>query len=320
MPATSREPEVVIRPLVRADLAEADHVMRLAFGTFLGIPEPSSFMGDASFVVPRWNADPSAAFVAEIDGRIVGSNFAARWGSFAFLGPITTRPDVWDRGIGSLLMEPIIDLFAQWEVRLAGLFTFPQSAKHLGLYQKYGFSPRFLTAVMAKTVDASSPVLPVTRISATSGSERDAALAACRAVTDAVFEGLDLTNEIESIDKQKLGDTILLWSGAELAGFAAIHQGPGTEAGSGTCYVKFGAARPGPEQANRFDDLVTGCLEYAGTVKAVRLIVGVNTSRREAHERLVSHGFHSEMFGIAMHRPSAPGFSRDGVFVLDDWR
>ena len=60
--------------------------MRLAFGTFLGIPEPSSFMGDASFVVPRWNADPSAAFVAEIDGRIVGSNFAARWGKLRVPG------------------------------------------------------------------------------------------------------------------------------------------------------------------------------------------------------------------------------------------
>jgi hypothetical protein len=35
--------------LLEADLPEADRIVRLAFGTFLGIPDPASFMGDASF-------------------------------------------------------------------------------------------------------------------------------------------------------------------------------------------------------------------------------------------------------------------------------
>jgi hypothetical protein len=42
--------------------------MRLAFGTFLGMPEPTSFMGDASYVRARWRADPTAAFGAEVGG------------------------------------------------------------------------------------------------------------------------------------------------------------------------------------------------------------------------------------------------------------
>jgi hypothetical protein len=39
--------DVSVRPFQEGELATADHVMRLAFGTFLGLPDPASFMGDA---------------------------------------------------------------------------------------------------------------------------------------------------------------------------------------------------------------------------------------------------------------------------------
>jgi len=68
------KPDVAVRPLREGDLAEADRIMRLAFGTFLGLPEPMTFMGDAALVRTRWLAAPYAAFGAEVDGRLVGSN------------------------------------------------------------------------------------------------------------------------------------------------------------------------------------------------------------------------------------------------------
>ncbi|MGB9274276.1 MAG: GNAT family N-acetyltransferase, partial [Terrimicrobiaceae bacterium] len=119
--------DVSVRPLREGDLATADHVMRLAFGTFLGLPDPASFLGDAGFVRTRWRANPDAAFAAEIDNEIVGSNFAANWGSVGFFGPLTIRPDLWDRGVGRRLMEPIMECFDKWRTRHAGLFTFAQS-------------------------------------------------------------------------------------------------------------------------------------------------------------------------------------------------
>ena len=51
-----------IRPLEDADLPAADHIMRLAFGTFLGVPEPLEVFGDIEYVRGRWLADPSAAY------------------------------------------------------------------------------------------------------------------------------------------------------------------------------------------------------------------------------------------------------------------
>jgi hypothetical protein len=65
---------IAVRQMNENDLEQADKIMKLAFGTFLGLPEPISFIGDADYVHTRYHADPSAALVAEIDGKIVGSN------------------------------------------------------------------------------------------------------------------------------------------------------------------------------------------------------------------------------------------------------
>ena len=54
-------------------------------------------------------------------------------------------------------MEPVVDLFDRWQVRQSGLFTFAESAKHIGLYQRFGYWPQFLTAIMSKPVG----VIPV---------------------------------------------------------------------------------------------------------------------------------------------------------------
>ena len=39
--------QIRIRPLEERDLAEADRILRLAFGTFLGLPDPLKMFGDS---------------------------------------------------------------------------------------------------------------------------------------------------------------------------------------------------------------------------------------------------------------------------------
>ena len=165
---------VRVRPLVAGDLDEADRICRVAFGTFVGVPQPESFFGDADMVRTRWQAAPGAALGAEVDGRLAGSNFAANWGSVGFFGPLTVAPEYWDRAIGRRLLDATMELFEAWGTRHAGLFTFAQSAKHVGLYQKYGFWPRFLTAVMSSPVRPDSGPAPV-RLSALDEAGRDRA-------------------------------------------------------------------------------------------------------------------------------------------------
>ncbi len=189
---------VRVRPLAAGDLDEADRICRVAFGTFVGVPQPESFFGDADMVRTRWQADPGAALAAEVDGRLAGSNFAANWGSVGFFGPLTVAPECWDRAIGQRLLDATMELFEAWGTRHAGLFTFAQSAKHVGLYQKYGFWPRFLTAVMTSPVQPDSGQGSV-RLSAVDEPGRAGAMAAVRELTEAVYPGLDVGLEIESV-------------------------------------------------------------------------------------------------------------------------
>jgi GNAT superfamily N-acetyltransferase len=312
--------DIIVRPLRETELSTADSIMRLAFGTFIGLPDPMAFMGDAAYVRNRWLANPHAAFAAESAGELIGSNFATNWGSIGFFGPLTIRPDFWDRGVGKRLMEPIMELFDKWETRHAGLFTFSQSQKHIGLYQRFGFWPRFLTAIMSRPVKQKTSASRWTRFSAVPAAERDSVLSACREVTDAIYEGLDVTHEIETVAALNLGDTILLWDDSRLMAVAVCHVGPGTEAGSDACYIKFGAVHPEASPEQYFSSLIDACEEMALAEHVSRMVAGFNTARHEAYRQMLASGFSTAMQGVVMSRPNEAGYNRPGVYLIDDWR
>jgi GNAT superfamily N-acetyltransferase len=313
--------DVAVRPLTERDVPDADRIFRLAFGTFIGLPDPSAFGGDTDYVRTRFHADQSAAFGAYVGTQLVGSNFATNWGSVGFFGPLTVRPDLWDRSVGKRLMEPTIACLDEWAVTHAGLFTFPHSQKHVGLYQRFGFWPRFLTPVMSKRISAATPsAVEWKKLSDVPSADRGRVRAECATLTDAIHAGLDVSSDIRSVAAQRLGDTVLLHRGSQLSGFAVCHCGAGTEAGTGTCYVKFGAVRPSHTVAEDFETLLSACEAFAAEQGASRLAAGVNVARHEAYARLLARGFRTDMQGIAMHRRNEEGYSRPGVYVLDDWR
>jgi predicted N-acetyltransferase YhbS len=310
--------DALIRPMADGDQGAADAIMRSAFGTFLGLPDPRRTFGDAQYVRPRFAASPGSAFVAELDGQVVGSIFAARWGSFAFFGPLTVRADLWDRGIARRLMVPVIDIFEMWGVRLAGLHTFANSAKHVGLYQRFDFWPQYLTAIMSKPV-AVAPAAGATRYSTVPSHERANVLIECAALTDAIFPGLDLSSEITSVFDQRLGDTVLVADDRGVAAFAVCHCGAG-EAGSAACFVKFAAVRPGGHPAATFDHLLDGVERLAADRGVAQVTAGMNTARRDAYRHLLGRGFRTGGQGVRMHRPDDIGYCRSAVWVIDDLR
>lgn len=80
--------------------------------------------------------------VAELDGRVAGSNFLWEQSSIAGVGPVTVDPNVQNEQIGRRLMQAVLERAAakSWPgVRLV------QAAYHnrsLSLYTKLGFEPR----------------------------------------------------------------------------------------------------------------------------------------------------------------------------------
>ena len=307
-----------VRLLRESDLDRADEIFRLAFGTFLGLPDPLRFAGDTDTVRTRFRSPCVAALAAVLDGELVASNFATRWGSFGFFGPLTVRPDLWDRGVARRLLERTMAIFDEWQTVHRGLFTFSHSPKHHALYQKFGFYPRFLTALLRGPM-SSSPTDPPRRFSALTEGERPRWLERQRDVAGSLFPGLDLTCEIGATRANGLGDTVFVEDGGRLAGFAVCHVGAGTEAGSGTCYVKFAAVR-GEGSTGDFERLLDACEALGAAYGATRLVAGVNLAREKAYRALLARGLRVDFVGVAMQSGNEPAFNRPDVLALDDWR
>jgi GNAT superfamily N-acetyltransferase len=316
MPATQ---PIKVGPLKEPELEEADRIVRLAFGTFLGVPNPLEFMGDRTFMKSRWRSSHVKVLAARENGRLIGSNVITRWGSFGFFGPLTVLPEYWNRGVAQRLLEGTMKIFDTWDLKQTGLFTFAHSPKHVGLYQKFGYWPCYLTALMTRTPEPPAGSIDFTLLSALPRAERESAINASSELTHRIDEGLDLAGEIRSVLAQRAGDVVLTHTRERLDAFAVCLTGPGSEGGEKVCYVKFAAARSGPGAGERFDKLLKACDAFASS-RGTTIEAGVNLAREHAYQRMRSHGFRVTTQGVAMLRPHACGFNRADAWVIDDWR
>jgi len=328
-----------VRPLSAEDLPAADRVMRLAFGTFLGMPDPSQFMGDAAYVQSRFRYTRHFGAFND-DSRLVGSVFATVWGSFGFFGPLTVEPAAQGRGIAQTLLAEVERFFDGVDgLRRRGLSTFAHSTLHVHLYMKFGYVARFLVAVTSKELESgrskesgvpqesggskgASDCPPYRLLSAQTTSERARTRQAASALaSSAVFAGLDHGVEFDAVLDLSLGDVVLLFSGSSLLAYAVVHSGAGSEAGSKTAYVKVAVACDGKS----FRGLLAACETYAASslVKARKLLAGVNVGRTAAFAVMREREYRAVMQGVAMEKAceaGQAGFDNDDVFVCDDWR
>ncbi len=143
---------VTIREAVDADWEEAGRICYEAFATLAdehGFPHDFPTVAAAAEPL-RWMIGHPGfyALVAEVDGRIVGSNFMDERGTISAIGPISVDPAAQDRRVGRLLMEAAIE---RWRQRGAPGLRLVQIAYHnrsLSLYSKLGMDVRESFAAM----------------------------------------------------------------------------------------------------------------------------------------------------------------------------
>jgi len=317
------ESDPIVRQIGQEDVNEAARIFRLAFGTKMGLPDPMRAFGDRDFFITRWQANRGNALGAYLDGKIVGSNVVSRWGTFGLFGPLSVHPDLWNKGIASKLLESTMERFSEWGTTHQGLCTSPESPKHIALYEKFGFSARYLTPIMTKKVGKvleAGPRGSGTFSGLTTAREKDQAFHETRELACKLYPGLDLADEIRAAEALKIGDTVIVREDSRITGFAVCQHGAGTEGGSGNCYVKFAAAMPGPSSEKRFDNLIQAIEGYALLHGLTAIEAGVNMGRKEAYRRALSHGFRTMSMSVAMQRPNEEAFNRPGVYAMDDWR
>lgn len=310
--------KISISLLHESELEEAEQLCRLAFGTFLKLPDPMQF-GDGAQYAPRSLRDPNSAFGASLDDKLIGLAIAINWGSLSGFGPLVVHPDYWNQGIASLLMQSALLKFQDWHSKHISFCTHPSSPLHLHFYGKFGFSPRFLIALMSKSIVRDLRSQSAHRYSQLTPLQQKQALDAIYQLTDQLFEGLNWRDEIVFVNKRCLGDTLLLWNDTGLLGFAMCHYGTGSEAPRNTCYVKLGAMRAGSTDSE-FEQLLDECEIFTAQLGLSSLNIGVDTALTDAYRMMLARKFRIISLFVSMHKPNSHLYSRRDVYIINDRR
>ena len=143
--------------------ADAEICGRICYHAFKTISEAHGFAPDfpapevAIDVLTRMLANPKFySVVAEIDGRIVGSNFLDERNTIAGVGPITVDPTAQNRAIGRRLMDAVHQRATERNFAGVRLIQSGFHTRSLSLYTKLGYDVReHLACMQGNAVDIS---------------------------------------------------------------------------------------------------------------------------------------------------------------------
>jgi GNAT superfamily N-acetyltransferase len=128
---------------------DAKQCGRSCYSAFKAIAEQHNFPPDfpspeiAITMLSNFLAHPKIyGVVAELDGQVVGSNFADERSIIAGIGPITVDPAVQNRSVGRELMQHILARVAQQRFPGVRLVQAAYHNRSLSLYTKLGFVAR----------------------------------------------------------------------------------------------------------------------------------------------------------------------------------
>ncbi len=144
--ARRRTGVVVVRP-GRAE--DAEGCGRVCYEAFAALGERHGFPPDfpapevATGLLSMLLAHPGFyAVVAELEGRVVGSNFLDERSAIAGVGPITVDPEAQDAGVGRRLMEAVLERARERAFPGVRLLQAAYHNRSLSLYAKLGFEVR----------------------------------------------------------------------------------------------------------------------------------------------------------------------------------
>jgi len=312
--------DLEIKTLDEKEIGRIDRIFRAAFSLQVHHNNPETFAPGRSCLA-RLHAEPHGAFGAHIAGELVAVAFGTIWGSVGVFGPLAVQPGSWNMGLGSALLQKTIEFFESRSVRDKVLCTFPDSVKHVSLYQRFEFHPAHLIGMMSKLTPAFPSDVGILELySESSAARRKEILAECRRITEAIYAGLDVSKEVEVVEKLSIGDTIILSIDSRIVAFAICHYGAGSETESDVLYIKFAAALPCKSERQNFRTLLSHCSAYAQNKKANMIFFGVNTARQKAYSVVMEDGFKLDSLSLAMQSPYRALYNHPGIYVLDDWR
>lgn len=218
--------------------------------------------------------------VAEIDGRVVGSNFLDERSPIAGVGPITIDPAAQNKSVGRSLMEAVHERAAQKNFAGVRLLQSTYHTRSFSLYTKLGYEVREpLACLQGPPLSADIPSYAVR-------PARESDLESCNSLCQRVH-GRDRGGDL--LDAIKQGSATVVEREGRLTGYATLigFFGHAVAETNGDLQALIGAAKefPGPGflLPMRNSELLRWCLE-----RGLRVIQPMT---------LMSRGFYQEPAG-----------------------
>ena len=244
---------------------DVDACGRICYEAFKTIAERHNFPPDfpspevaAGLLSQLLSRDDVYSVVAEMDGRVVGSNFLWETAVIAGVGPITVDPAVQNGAIGRRLMD---DVMKRAEERRSAGVRLVQAAYHnrsLSLYTKLGFDTREPLSVLQGS--ALGIEIPGFKVRPATKADLDACNKVCLKV-----HGHDRGAELRYAMRQETA--IVVEQGGRITGYATEVGFLGHAVAESNQDLKalIGAAQsfsgPGFLLPTRNSDLMRWCLE-----------------------------------------------------------
>src|SRR5919108_2946348 len=191
---------------------------KICYSAFKAIAEEHNFPPDflspelATTLLSEFLAHPHIyGAVAELDGRVVGSNFVDERSSIAGIGPITVDPAVQNRAVGRELMQHVLDRVMQRRFPGVRLVQAAYHNRSLSLYARLGFVAR----EPLSTMQGAPLAVQIPGYTVRPATERD--LDACNQVCVKVH-GHDRRGEL--LDAIKQGTATIVEHGGRITGYA----------------------------------------------------------------------------------------------------
>ena len=217
-------------------------------------------------------------------------------------------------GEGKRIVTTGVELLRRSGCSVIGLETMPRTMDNIGFYSGLGFVPARLTVTL--TLDAATAPRPPRLLSSLRSAARDDAIRECAAAVDEALPGFDYTREIELTHELSLGDTLLMYDGDRLTGFAVCHAAPLVE---GRAREELRVLKAFVRAEAQFDHMAVQLADLARRTATARVAIRLQGDYSALYARLIGFGARVRWTDLRMvlagYEERAPKF---GV-ALSNW-
>jgi GNAT superfamily N-acetyltransferase len=233
------------------------------------------------------DADDGAMIWRDERGNLAAFNMVHQSGAEGWMGPLAVRADQQGRGLGKEVVLKGVEWLRERGASVIGLETMPRTVDNIGFYARLGFTPGHLTLTL--TLDAARHETQLDLLSRLGSGAKAQALEDCRALLARVLPGSDYSREITLTESLELGDTMLLYDGGRLDGFALAHTAPLVE---GRTRDELRVLKLVLADERRFASLAYALGDYAKRSGSRRVAIRMQGEYADAFRQLVTMGAH----------------------------